>query len=282
MLIYRAPAKVNLFLEVLGKRDDNYHNLNTFFLKIDLCDKLYFSLKEKGIKISCDDRRVPKNSKNLVYKAACLVQKQAGLRKGVHIKIKKKIPIAAGLGGGSSDAAITLLAVNKLWDLKLKRQTLLGLAKQLGSDVPLFLNSATAAWATGRGDRLKPVKLRKKYWLVLVNPKIAVSTKQIFEAVPRYLTNIRNDVKLLTNALSRADIETIGMHLFNRLENITFRKHRGLAKIKRNMSALGVRAVLMSGSGSAIFGIVKNREEAMRVRNKLQRRSLEVIVVRSL
>lgn len=282
MLIYRAPAKVNLFLEVLGKRSDNYHNLNTFFLKIDLWDKLYFRLQEKGIKICCDHRHVPQNSNNLVYKAARLLQQQARVQKGVQIKIEKKIPVAAGLGGGSSDAAITLVAVNKLWNLKLKRHTLLKLARQLGSDVPIFLSPFTSAWARGRGDRLRPLKLKKKYWLVLVNPQIAVSTKQIFKGVPRYLTNIRNDVKLLTNALNRADIETIGTQLFNRLEDITFRKYRGLAKIKKNMSALGVRAVLMSGSGSVIFGIVKNREEAMCIRNKLQRKSLEVMVVRSL
>ncbi len=281
MLMLRAPAKVNLFLEVLGKRKDGYHDLNTLFLKLNFFDRLYFSRIKKGIEISCRDSRVPKDSTNLVYKAASLIQDSCGLKQGVHIRIVKKIPIAAGLGGGSSNAATTLLGLNKLWNLRLSRQTIFKLGKKLGADVPFFLIPDAAAWAKGKGDRLTPLNLMSRFWVVLVDPGIAVSTAKIFNGLSLDLTNKKNDVKLLNQALKKADIKTIGRCLFNRLESVTFKKYKCLAKIKKMMSALGVRAVLMSGSGSVIFGIVESREEAMRIKSKLLDKG-EVIVVRSL
>ncbi|MFH2138425.1 MAG: 4-(cytidine 5'-diphospho)-2-C-methyl-D-erythritol kinase [Candidatus Omnitrophota bacterium] len=281
MLSLRAPAKINLFLEVVGRRKDGYHNLNTLFLKVRLFDILQFEKAKQGIAIISNHPHIPKDSSNLVYKAAELMSRYAKVKKGVQIKIIKNIPIGAGLGGGSSDAATALLGLNKLWDLRLPQKELLKIGRKLGADVPLFLIPDSAALGRGRGDRLKAVTLLKKFWILLFVPEIFVSTKQVFKALSSDLTNRKNDVKLLIHALKKSDSKEIGKYLFNRLESVTFRKYKWLAKIKKKISALGVRAVLMSGSGSVIFGIINSREEAIRIKRKLQD-SGQVLVVRSL
>ncbi|MBI4845366.1 MAG: 4-(cytidine 5'-diphospho)-2-C-methyl-D-erythritol kinase [Candidatus Omnitrophica bacterium] len=282
MLTFKAPAKVNLFLEVLGKRKDGYHELITFFLKIRLFDKIYIKKNKQGIKVTCCGYSVPCDSSNLVFLAAKAVFKAAGIRdKGVHIHVEKRIPVGAGLGGGSSDAAATIKGVNALYKLKLPREKLLDIARNIGADVPLFLFDQPAALGQGRGDIITPFPWKKKLWLILVNPKISVSTKEIYEALPITLTKRKNDVKLLVCAFKNPNKKTLEKTLFNRLETVTFKKFKILSKIKKHISALGVRAVLMSGSGSVIFGIVDNREEAMRIKRKFQGEH-EIIVVRNL
>ncbi len=277
-----APAKINLFLEVEGKRKDGYHNITTLFLKVGLYDRISFKKRDKGIKLECRHSLIPDNPQdNLVYRAASLMHKRLSKDKGIEIHLEKNIPVGAGLGGGSSDAAATLLALNDIWGLKLSTKELCLLGKKLGADVPLFLMPDTAVLAKGIGDRLKPIKLRKKFWIVLINPGIFVSTKDIYGAIPGSLTKTGFDVKLLIHALRNADIVTIGKTLFNRLESVAFKKHKLLAKVKQKVSALGVRAVLMSGSGSVIFGILREREEAIGIKSGLQG-ICEVMVVKSL
>ncbi|MFH2145651.1 MAG: 4-(cytidine 5'-diphospho)-2-C-methyl-D-erythritol kinase [Candidatus Omnitrophota bacterium] len=283
MLKLSTPAKINLFLEILGKRKDGYHNLKTLFLKVRLFDKINIcARKDKTIKISCNVKNVPVNKKNLVFKAVRLMQKYGGLDRGVSINIKKNIPVAAGLGGASSDAAATLFGLNRLWALNLSLKALMGLAKKIGADVPFFLLTDSMAYGTGRGDILKPLKIDKKYWILLVIPKIKVSTKRIYQAFTEDLTKTRDDVKLLTCALRKVDISVIGELLFNRLESVTFNKYRWLGKLKDKISALGARAVLMSGSGAVLFGFFKNREEAIRIRNKLRGINCRLVVVQSM
>ncbi|MFH1581016.1 MAG: 4-(cytidine 5'-diphospho)-2-C-methyl-D-erythritol kinase [Pseudomonadota bacterium] len=277
-----APAKINLFLEVDGKRKDGYHNITTLFLKVGLYDRLSFKKRNKGIKLECRHPLIADNpEKNLVYRAASLMHKRLSKEKGIEIHLKKNIPVGAGLGGGSSDAATTLLALNDIWGLNLSTKELCSLGKKLGADVPLFLIPDTAVLAKGIGDRLTPQKVRKKFWIVLINPGIFVSTKDIYKAIPGNLTKTSFDVKLLIHALQNADIETIGKTLFNRLETVAFKKQKVLAKLKQKVSALGVRAVLMSGSGSVIFGILRNREEAMGIKNAFHGIH-DVMVVKSL
>ncbi len=277
-----APAKINLFLEVEGKRKDGYHNITTLFLKIAFYDKLFFKKRDKGIKVFCEHSLLPADpQENLVYRAASLMRKRLTKDKGIEICLKKNIPVGAGLGGGSSDAAATLLALNDIWGLRFSEKELCAMGKKLGADVPLFLIPDSAVLAKGIGDRLKPFKVREKYWIVIINPGIFVSTRDIYEALPGNLTKTGFDVKLLIHALQVADLETIGNTLFNRLETVVFKKHKILAKIKKKLSALGVRAVLMSGSGSVIFGVLRNREEAIRIKRGLQG-ICEVMVVKSL
>lgn len=281
-ITYLAPAKINLFLDVIGRRKDGYHNINTVFLKLNFFDRICVKNHSKDIKVFCSHPKL-KNAQadNLVYKAASLLQKTAKTKKGAKIYLKKRIPIGAGLGGGSSDAAATLLALNRLWNLGLSYKQLGKIGKKIGADVPVFLIPDNAAQAKGIGDRLRPIKLAKKLWFVLVIPQISVSTKDIYEALPRSLTKSRFDVKLLIYALKNSDLQMMEKTLFNRLETVTFKKHKLLKGIKQKISALGVRAVLMSGSGSVIFGLVENKKMAMHVKKKLQD-NYKAMVVRSL
>lgn len=277
-----APAKINLFLEVDSKRKDGYHNITTLFLKVGLYDRLSFKETDSGIKLICKHSLMPDDpKKNLVYRAASLLHKRLSNDKGIEIHLEKNIPIGAGLGGGSSDAAVTLLALNDIWELGLSTKELCTVGRKLGADVPLFLLPDAAVLAKGIGDRLKPQRVDKKFWIVLINPGIFVSTKDIYEAIPVSLTKTGIDVKLLIHALKNADIDLIGKTLFNRLEAVAFKRHKLLASVKQKVSALGVRAVLMSGSGSVIFGILRKRGEAVGIKSGLQGIH-DVMVVKSL
>ena len=277
-----APAKINLFLEVEGKRKDGYHNITTLFMKVGLYDRLSFKQTDAGIKLFCKHSLLSKDlENNLVYRAAGLMHKRLNKDKGIEIRLKKNIPIGAGLGGGSSDAAATLLALNEIWAIGLSIKELCVLGRKLGADVPLFLIPEPIVLAKGIGDRLQPQKVQKKFWIALINPGIFVSTREIFRAMPGNLTKTGFDVKLLIHALKNAQIEIIAETLFNRLETVAFKRHKLLASVKQKVSALGVRAVLMSGSGSVIFGILRNREEAIAVKSGLQG-ICEVKVVKSL
>ena len=281
ILTQRAPAKVNLFLDVVKKRKDGYHDILTLFLKIGLFDTLRFRPHKDSIRISCAHPQIPDDETNLVYKAADLLRRTCRFKGGARIEIQKKIPVGAGLGGGSSDAAAALVALNKLWKLKLDVKKLKEIAVKIGADVPFFIGSESAAFGRGKGEILRPFDLGRKFWILLVCPDIFVSTKEIYQSLGRCLTKKKIDVKLLSYAFKNGSIEEIGKKLYNRLELVTFRKHKKLAEIKDSLSALGVRAVLMSGSGSAIFGLTKSREEAVSFRCKL-RDSYKVMVVRSL
>jgi 4-diphosphocytidyl-2-C-methyl-D-erythritol kinase len=198
----------------------------------------------------------------------------------VHIKIKKNIPVSAGMGGGSSDAAATLRGLNQLWDLNLSDKALMRLGARLGADVPFFLLPDAAAWGTGRGDRLAAVDIRRRFWLVVVKPPLAVSTREAYQALSDSLTKRKNNAKLLIYALNNSSLEEIGENLYNRLESVVFERYNSLARLKKKLSALGVRAVLMSGSGSVVFGLVANREEAQNIKRQLHSRH-EVMTVRS-
>ena len=189
--------------------------------------------------------------------------------------------MGAGLGGGSSHAASTLLGLNQLWDLSLSQRDLMSLGEKIGADVPFFIMPEQCAIGRGIGSKLKPVLLNKQFWIVLVIPPLKVSTKSVYEGLSPDLTNRRKDVKLLIHALSNNKIDKAGEYLFNRLEDVTFKKYNELADIKKQMAVLGMRAVLMSGSGSVIYGIAKNREEAIFIARKLQGVG-QVKVVRSM
>jgi len=279
---YLAPAKINLFLDVKKKRKDGYHDIETIFLKLKLFDSIYVENRKNDIKIICGHPQLKKSQKNnLVYKAALLLKEISRTKRGATIHLKKKIPIGAGLGGGSSGAAAVILALNRLWKLRLSKKQLWDIGRRIGADVPVFLIPDNAVLARGIGDKLKPIKLGKKLWVLLVIPQISVSTKDIYEALPRNLTKAGFDVKLLSHALRNLDLQTMEKMLFNRLETVTFKKHKLLKVIKQKISALGVRAVLMSGSGSAIFGLAESKIKAMHVKKKL-RGVYNVMVVRSL
>ena len=279
-------AKLNLYLEILDKRPDGYHNLETIFERVSLADEIIIE-KAPGnsIRIETDSPDIPQGSGNLVYQAAELLKKDFGISAGLVIKIKKRIPVGAGLGGGSSNAASTLLGLNYLWDLGLRVEELKEYASRLGSDVAFFIYNYPLAVGRARGERIEPWSgFKKKLWHVIAVPQLNVSTALIYRDldVSREQTGNKkafgsSRIKNLgTNGGSFLHVKDI---LFNRLEEVTFKRYPQVGRLKRDLEAQGIRGVLMSGSGSAVFGIVGSRKGGLRIAKILQRfKNLKVFV----
>ncbi len=280
-MLVKTPAKINLFLEVIGKREDGYHEVETVLLKVGLHDRLTFSPRVSGIELSCDYPGVPSDETNLVCRAAGLLQARTGCSAGVSIHLEKSIPCGAGLGGGSSDAAATLQALNRFWKLDLSPEVLMELGRELGADVPFFLMPQSAAIGRGRGDILEPFLLTETYQVLLVIPPLFVSTAEVFRNIEPYLTDKKNGVKLLVYALKSGDLSETGRRMFNRLEQVSFKLYSQLAQTKQRILSAGAGNVLMTGSGSVFFCLNRNREEAARIKREL-RDFADVVAVASL
>lgn len=273
-MILKSYAKVNLFLQVLNKRPDNFHNLNTIFERIDLCDEIILKPRRDNlIRVICKDPAVPVDQTNLCYRAADLLRKKFKLNQGVDIAIKKNIPVGAGLGGGSGNAACVLMGLNKLWKLDISKEKLMGLAAKIGSDVAFFIYETPFAKGLGRGEKIRPIRVLKKtkLWHVLLVPKLHVSTPLIYNKFDLYskLTPQKQSAKMLILALKKTHFSLVSENLFNSLEAITIRLYPKVQLAKFELEKLGVRAILMSGSGPAVFGIVTSKKEALFLYRKL-------------
>jgi 4-diphosphocytidyl-2-C-methyl-D-erythritol kinase len=245
-----APAKVNLCLHVLGKRSDGYHDLAMLMQRVGLFDRLDIELVSGGeVIVSCPGCDLTDNRPNIAEQAARLLLEQAGIRQGVSITIDKHIPVAAGLGGGSSDAAAVLLALDELLELQLPRAALLQLGARLGADVPFFLYGQTA-WATGVGERLQPWPGLPPLVMVLVNPGIAVSTAWVFQNLR--LTRPRSTAKIPRFPERASDLVRL---LHNDLEVVTCQHFPVITTIKERLVFCGASGALMSGSGATVFGV---------------------------
>lgn len=255
-------AKLNWTLEILGKRPDGYHELRTLLQTLSVADELDFELLEQGIELRCEHPQMPLNETNLIYRAAQLFQAATGCSQGVRVTIRKHLPMAAGLGGGSSNAAVTLLALQRLWKVQLSSAELFRLGAQLGADVPFFFLGGTCI-GVGRGDEVYPVADIEAQHLLLVNAGIAVPTREVYGDLPSELTN-PGAVTKMPISLSAA-YEAIGGQtkqksdwlpaLHNDLEPSVFARHPLLAEIRQRLKAAGARGVLMSGSGSTVFAL---------------------------
>ena len=280
-LTLNSYAKLNLYLEVLETRKDNYHNIKTIFERIGLADKIILkSRRDKKINITCNVAAVPQDHSNLAWRSAKLLQDSFNIGKGVDIKIIKRIPVGSGLGGGSSNAAAVLAGLNKLWKLNVTKHKLAGLAGKLGCDVPFFIYNSPFAQGEARGDKIKPLKTltNVRLWHILVVPKIGVSTASIYkrwdnESKTFKLTMPKYDVNILILALRKNNLFLIGDALFNSLEQVTARLYPQINAIKERLMQLGMKAILMSGSGPAVFGIVASRKEALFLYRQLKRSS---------
>ena len=265
-MILKSYAKVNLYLKILNKRPDNYHNLDTIFERISLFDTIVLSgRKDNLIKITCSDKNVPTDNTNFCYKAAKLLQDKFKINSGVNIRIKKRIPVAAGLGGGSSNAATVLLGLNKLWKLGLSTEKLAKLAAKTGSDTAFFVYNTPFAQGRGRGEKITLLpKLKKlKFWHILIVPGIKVSTPHIYrewDKQDKGLTMVSSDVKILR----------FGQPLFNSLESVTLRLYPQVRQVKYALQGLGLNSVLMSGSGPAVFALVASKKQAVSLSEKLK------------
>jgi 4-diphosphocytidyl-2-C-methyl-D-erythritol kinase len=268
-----TPAKVNLFLEVLGKRADGYHEVETLIVAVNLYDSLEATrLGDGQLLLTCNNSSIPTGPTNLVVKAAEALREATGCQLGAKLHLTKRIPHEAGLGGGSSDAALTLVMLNQLWKLQLPVAKLIELAAKLGSDIGAFL-AGQAAWCTGRGEVVTPVTLPAPLHLVIVKPPFGLSTKAVYaQHIPpsNRVTWDRNNFN----------------HLHNRLEAPAFAAEPRVKIVHDELRRAGSQAVLVSGSGSCVFGLAQDATDARRIATQYEitatTKDSQVFVVRSL
>jgi 4-diphosphocytidyl-2-C-methyl-D-erythritol kinase len=263
-----APAKVNLFLEVLGRRADGYHDLATLMVAVSLYDTLELrDVPASEVRLHCDRPELSTGPDNLVHRAAELVRRVAGVRGGVEITLRKRIPLAAGLAGGSSDAAATLAGLNRLWRLGWGNAELARLGAELGSDVSFFF-SAPAAWCTGRGEIVEPVALGRPLDLVLAGPPVGLATSAVFRALT--VPSVPRDGAAMCRAVRAGDLEEVGRLLFNRLGPPAEGLCPAVARWRARLADQGPLGALMSGSGSTVFALCRSPAEAQSITRALR------------
>ncbi|MDQ0063724.1 4-(cytidine 5'-diphospho)-2-C-methyl-D-erythritol kinase [Paenibacillus harenae] len=283
MKIYeKASAKINLVLDVLRKREDGFHEVEMIMTMVDLADRLEMEeLPRDTIIISSQVGYIPLDEKNLAFQAARLIKDRYDVRKGVYIHLDKKIPVAAGLAGGSSDAAAALRGLNRLWKLGIPEEELRVLGAELGSDVPYCVTGGTAI-ARGRGELLEHIDNPPQCWVVLAKPPINVSTADVYGRLRANELKHHPSIPNMRDALARGSFNDICEGLGNVLEDVTLEVHPEVQQIKESMIRLGADGVLMSGSGPTVFGLVSKEAKLPRIYNGLRGFCKEVYVVRML
>jgi 4-diphosphocytidyl-2-C-methyl-D-erythritol kinase len=266
----KSFAKINLGIEVLGTRKDGFHEIRTLFQSIALFDQLtLFPLTQNEIILRGDDDSILWDESNLVYQAATLLKEQHAINTGMEIHVQKNIPAGKGLGGGSSNAAMALIALNKIWGIHLERVALRDLGAQLGADVPFFFEGGLCL-GKGKGDILFPLEDLNPFLCVMALPSVSISTASVYGEVRASLTSQDKDSKII----KFLDSHDLGC-LQNDLEETVFRTHPQIKAIKSLIQKQGSELALMSGSGSAVFGLFWQREEADRAMNALKALSTE-------
>jgi 4-diphosphocytidyl-2-C-methyl-D-erythritol kinase len=269
-----SPAKINLYLKILGKRSDGYHEIESVMLPLDFGDEITLQWRRSGLILECDDPRLPTDESNLAAQAAKVLAREFGVTQGAKILLKKRTPLAAGLGGGSSNAASTLVGLNALWNLNADSGKLHELAARLGSDVNFFL-AGGATLCRGRGERIEPVACRLTGAILLVNPGFGIPTTWAYEnwaraAAASRLTAHPPEVSLLLRALAEDDLSGVAEGLFNSLETPSIRKFPVLELIKNAMRKSGAAGAAMSGSGATVFGLFASAEVAAQSARKIR------------
>ena len=273
----KSPCKVNLLLNILGRRADGYHELETVLHPVNLCDQLSFARGGTGVELSCSHAHLPVDAQNLVHRAATAFLLAAKINEGVKIHLEKKIPLAAGLGGGSGNAATTLVALNELFNQPLAASKLNELAASLGSDVPFFLQDRPAL-ATGRGEKIQPLDafpaLRGRAFL-LIHPGFGISTAWAYQALAQFPAALKGNAgraqELITN-LQTNHWPAVADGFYNSLEAPALGKYPVLALFQEFLRAHGALAALMSGSGSTTFAIMENVNAAETLAEKFKAR----------
>lgn len=278
-----AFAKLNLFLKVCRRRSDGFHDIETLFQRIDLCDEVKLTKRSsKAITLSCGKADIPSDARNLAYRAARLLQETCGVKNGVRIDLQKRIPIAAGLAGGSSDAAAVLKGLNQLWGLDLPKNKLVELARALGSDVAFFLYDTAWALGTERGDVITPLKGLPKFWYVVVTPRVRLLAGRIYQGLNLELTKKNVDVNIVIQKLKENKIKNLKSLFINDLETEILRVCPQLSRIKQRFLSWGINGVLVSGSGPSVFGIAQSEQQAKEIAQEFSKRFQQVFVARTL
>ena len=268
-LVAWAPAKVNLTLEIVDKRPDGYHAIETLMVAIDLFDTLEIRDEPSGeLRLTCEPATMPNGPDNLVWKAAEAFRRRMGTTNGATIHLTKRIPHEAGLGGGSSDAATTLLALNRLWRMNWPLAELASIAADVGSDVAFFLH-APAAICTGRGEIVTPVAMTRTLDIVVVKPNVGLSTREVYHrvAVPLHPLCSTDACRALTDG----NVAKLASELHNRLQEPAFAAAPLIERTYRRLAALGPLGCQLSGSGSALFALCKDRTDAIRIADAMRR-----------
>jgi len=258
-----------LALEVLGKRGDGYHEIATVLQAVDLFDRLTVD-PDETLSLHTDDPELPTDDGNLVMRAARLLQKAAGVDRGARLRLHKRIPVAAGLGGGSSDAAAALTGLNRLWGLRWPRPRLQELAVELGMDVPFFLGTGRAV-ARGRGEQLAALPGGGGYALVLVNPRAPLSTKEVYGRVPVGWHAEPTGTERVIEALRRRNVGVLAAALTNNLERVVEPVLPVIGRMKAALLAAGALGAIMSGSGPTVFGLARSLDHARQIRSRISR-----------
>ena len=276
----KSRAKINLSIDVLGKRQDGYHLVEMIMQTIDLYDLIEINEKDNDqITIKSTSDEIPLDCNNLVYKAANLIKKTFNINKGVEIHIKKNIPVAAGMAGGSSNAAAVLVGLNKLWNLNLSNQQLEKIGLKLGADVPFCINGG-AVLASGIGEELTPIKgLTKDVCILVCKPDLFVSTKEVYECIDSKDIDKRPNNKFLIECLKNEDTRQLAENMSNVLEGVTMDKHPVIQQIKDIMTNNRALGAMMSGSGPTVFGLYENREDAVKCKAILEKQFKQTFVV---
>ncbi|HCM86460.1 MAG TPA: 4-(cytidine 5'-diphospho)-2-C-methyl-D-erythritol kinase [Enterococcus sp.] len=277
----KAPAKINLGLDILGKRPDGLHELAMVMASIDLADRLYLEeIPEDRIIIETNKAFLPTDKKNHVYEALDLVKERFDIKKGLRVKIHKEIPVAAGLGGGSTDSAAALRAVNRLWNLGLSIEEVAELGAEVGSDVPYCVYGQTSL-VEGFGEKVTPIAPMPQCWVVVVKPRMSVSTRTIFAKI--VMEDLYHpDIASLVSAIEENDYQKMTENLGNSMEVVTIKKHPVIQQLKDRMMKYGADAAMMSGSGPTVYALCHKYSRAKHVFNALKGFCDEVYLVRTL
>ena len=270
-IVINAPAKVNLRLEIIGKRPDGYHELSTIFQKIGLFDELILTKSAaSSISLTVNNPNIASNNTNLAYRAAELLQRHCGVNFGVSIVLKKQIPAGAGLGGGSSDAAAVLDGCNRLFGLGLDLATLQRLALGLGADVPFFLAPWATANASGVGEILSQACLAPDLWFIIVFPRFSISTAWAYSTFSKdiILTKTRKNINL---PYSIAGLSELRLLLHNDFERVALPRYPEIAEIKKRLVQAGADGALLSGSGSSVFGVFESNQVCLEAARQLEK-----------
>lgn len=257
----KARAKINLSLDIVAKRPDGYHDVKMIMQTIELHDKVFLEETDGAVEVECNSRWVPSGNENIAFKAAELLRSRCGLTKGVKIKIIKKIPVAAGLAGGSTDAAAVLKGMNELFSLGLEESELMAAGKQVGADVPYCVKGGTML-AEGIGELLTELHPLPRTCILLVKPRIGVSTAWVYKNLELEKIIDRPDTDMLIRAIADRRVDILAGNMKNVLETVTAKKHDVIREIKQRLLELGAAGSMMSGSGPSVFGIFADRKAA--------------------
>ena len=257
-----AMSKVNLGLDVLRRRDDGYHEVRMIMQTLKLCDELYFEeTQKKEIRIVCNSENLECDENNLIYKAARLIMDEAGIDRGLDIRLKKNIPIAAGMAGGSSDAAATLVALNKIFGIDFDIAKLKEIGVKIGADVPYCIEGGTQL-SEGIGEKLTRLKDAPQCFVVVAKPHIGVSTKYVYENLHVEMIKTHPNIDAMLKGIDAGDLIEISSHMENILENVTEKKYPVIAMLKSKLKSMGALNSLMSGSGPTVFALFDDKDKA--------------------